>query len=72
MTTSGSVTPSDLPIGIGRPAFGALAADEATSLHDLTECRETELLRLHGVGPRAVSILREALAKSGLSLRVDR
>jgi hypothetical protein len=33
----------------------------------LTALAEQDLLRLHGVGPKAIRLLREALAEAGLS-----
>jgi len=52
----------DLPRAIGRPATRALAAAGITSLDELARLSETELASLHGVGPKAVAILRDALA----------
>lgn len=57
---------SDLP-DIGAPARRALAVAGLTRLEQLTEVREDELLAMHGVGPKAVSILRVALAARGSS-----
>lgn len=57
----------DLPRGIGAPARRALAAAGYTRLAQLTSVGEAELLRLHGVGPRAIRLLREALAARGLA-----
>ena len=58
---------SDLP-KIGAPATRALASIGVTQLDDLADRSETELLGLHGFGPRAVGIIREALAAEGKSL----
>jgi predicted flap endonuclease-1-like 5' DNA nuclease len=58
----------DLP-RIGAPATRALEAAGRRRLAQVAELSEAELLALHGVGPRAVRILREALAAKGLSLR---
>lgn len=58
---------SDLPRGIGAPAGRALSAAGYTRLAQLTSVSEAELLRLHGVGPRAIRLLREALAAQGLA-----
>lgn len=52
----------DLPAAIGRPATRALTGAGLTSLSDVARLSDKELLALHGVGPRAVRILREALA----------
>lgn len=58
---------SDLPRGIGAPARRALAAAGIDRLEQLAQFRETDLLRLHGLGPKAMRLLREALAERGLS-----
>lgn len=59
---------SDLP-KIGAPATRALASIGVTRLDDLANRSETELLGLHGFGPRALGIIREALAVEGKSMR---
>jgi hypothetical protein len=38
----------------------------------LTEVETTDLLKLHGFGPKALRILREALAERGESLADER
>jgi len=53
------------PRGIGQPATRALEAIGITRLAQLTALTEAELLRHHGVGPKAVRILRETLAATG-------
>jgi hypothetical protein len=62
--------PDELP-RIGAPATRALAAIGITRLSQLTEYRAVDLLKLHGMGPRAIAILRQALADRGRSLRDD-
>ena len=57
------------PRAIGRPATGALLAAGYTDLAQLDGMAEADLLRIHGVGPKAVSVLRDALAERGLTLR---
>lgn len=52
---------SDLPPSIGRPATRALLAAGITTLDEVAARSETDLLALHGVGPKAVRILTEAL-----------
>ncbi|WP_413318544.1 helix-hairpin-helix domain-containing protein [Agrococcus sp. 1P02AA] len=54
----------DLP-RIGRPAASALVEIGVTTLEQVAAMREAELLALHGVGPKAVRILREALEEQG-------
>jgi DNA-directed RNA polymerase alpha subunit len=60
----------DLP-KIAAPATRALMAAGCTHLSQLTQVSEAELLALHGMGPKAVRILRDALAERGLSFRHD-
>ncbi|MGB6058995.1 MAG: hypothetical protein WBF71_12120 [Microthrixaceae bacterium] len=54
---------------IGAPATRALATIGVTSLSEVTKYSETQLLALHGFGPKALRILNEALEKAGLSLQ---
>ena len=61
--------PHDLPAAIGRPATRALTQADHSGLGQLTELTEADLVALHGVGPKAVRILRETLAARGLSFR---
>lgn len=61
----------DLPSGIGRPATQALAGAGLTTMEDVATRSEQELLAMHGVGPKAVRILTEALEERDLSLRSD-
>jgi DNA-directed RNA polymerase alpha subunit len=57
---------SDLP-KISAPAQRALAAAGYNLLQQLTQVSEAELLRLHGMGPKAIGTLRQALAARGLA-----
>ena len=56
----------DLP-PIGRPANSALLAAGITTLAQVATYRRSDLLALHGVGPKAVGILAAALAERGLA-----
>ena len=58
----------DLP-KIGAPATRALASIGVTQLEQVAEQSEAELLDLHGFGPRAIRILKEALTANGWSMR---
>ena len=58
---------TDLPYSIGRPAGGALKHAGYFKLKQLTKLTEAELLKMHGVGPKAVGILRELLKAKGMS-----
>jgi hypothetical protein len=58
-----------LPGNIGAPATRALTAAGYTELRQLADVPAAELKKLHGVGPKAIRLLQEALAQHGLSLR---
>jgi hypothetical protein len=51
----------DLPKAIGGPATRALAGAGITLLAQVAALTDAELLAMHGVGPKAVRILREAV-----------
>ena len=55
----------DLP-AIGRPAHSALHRAGLTTLRQVATMRRADLLAMHGVGPKAIRILGEALAANGL------
>lgn len=57
------------PPGIGKPALRALVGAGYTRLEQLTEVTEAELLKLHGMGPKGLRILRSALEAKGLSFK---
>jgi hypothetical protein len=59
------------PRGVGGPVLRALATAGIRSLDGLARWRESEFAALHGVGPKGVRILREALAERGLSFRAE-
>jgi len=54
---------------IGAPATRALTHEGYTTLKQLTKVSEAELAQLHGVGPRAIRILKEALKARGWSFK---
>jgi predicted flap endonuclease-1-like 5' DNA nuclease len=54
--------------GIGQPARNALAAAGYCHLEELVGVTEAELRKLHGMGPKALRVLREELASRGLGL----
>jgi hypothetical protein len=53
----------DLPKAIGNPATKALVAHGITSLSDLAEVSLDDVADWHGVGAKAVDILRESLGR---------
>ncbi|WP_242905202.1 hypothetical protein [Actinomadura terrae] len=50
----------DLPKSIGGPATRALAGAGITTLAQVAALSDAELLAMHGVGPKAVRVLRES------------
>lgn len=56
-------TTGGLPASIGRPAAQTLAAAGITTLDEVAVRSDAELVALHGVGPKAVRLLRAALAE---------
>lgn len=56
----------DLP-AIGRPANSALLAAGITTLAQVAKHSRADLLAMHGVGPKAIGILADALAERGLT-----
>jgi predicted flap endonuclease-1-like 5' DNA nuclease len=54
---------------IGAPATRALNSAGYTELRQLAGVARAELAKLHGMGPKALRILDEALAEHGLRLR---
>ncbi|GGR51153.1 hypothetical protein GCM10010282_49930 [Streptomyces roseolus] len=59
---------TDFPRGVGAPATRALAAAGYTRLDQLAGVPAAELAALHGVGPKALRVLAEALAERGTAL----
>lgn len=73
-TTSGQEgkQESDLPAEIGAPARRALNVAGYRRFQQLTAVTEGEVLRLHGMGPKAMGLLREALSARGLAFAAER
>ena len=59
----------DLPNEIGKTAARELSLNGITSLQQLATHSKKELLAIHGVGPKAIRILGEALEAKGLGYR---
>ncbi len=59
----------DLPKAVGRPATQALIGAGITTLAQVAELTEAELLGMHGVGPKAFRTLGEGLSATGRSSR---
>lgn len=56
---------------IGGPALRALHNAGIRSLHELRAWRERDLSSLHGMGPKGVRLLKDALIQQQMSLRAD-
>jgi predicted flap endonuclease-1-like 5' DNA nuclease len=57
---------SDLPAGLSQPAIRALHSAGITRLAQLAKASEAELLELHGMGPKGIRTIREALKARGM------
>jgi predicted flap endonuclease-1-like 5' DNA nuclease len=59
--------PTDaFPKGTGQPAIRALNGAGYIKFEQLAGASESELLKLHGVGPKSIRVINEALAAKGL------
>ena len=59
------------PPGLSGPALRALARAGITSIAQLSRWSETQLRDLHGMGPKALRQLRDALRANGNRLKSD-
>ena len=59
-------------IKISQPAQRALAAAGIKTLAQLAKRTEADLLALHGVGPKAITILKPILKTKGLTFKADK
>lgn len=59
---------SNLPANLSQPAWRALTGAGYWRLEQLTAVSAAELLKLHGMGPKGVRLLREAMAARGMAL----
>ena len=55
------------PPGMSQPALRALLNAGYSSLEAVAAVSPKELLKLHGLGPKAIRLLRPALAAQGLA-----
>ena len=58
---------NDFPAGLSAPARRALDGAGYVRLEQLTRVSESELKKLHGMGPKAINLLRTALEEKDLS-----
>ncbi len=59
----------DFPKGLARPAIRTLFGAGYTRLEQLAVIREADLLKLHGMDPKAIGLIRCALATRGYHLQ---
>ena len=52
---------------LGAPARGALEHAGISTLTKLSQYSEREILKLHGMGPKSMPTLRQALSEAGLA-----
>jgi len=60
---------SEFPRSLGKVAIRELEVHNLTRYAQLTGVSAAELLAIHGVGPKAIRILREELEARGLGFR---
>jgi hypothetical protein len=59
------------PPKLSQPATQALLAAGYTRLEQLTETTAADVLKLHGMGPKGIRMLREELTARGLAFAPD-
>jgi hypothetical protein len=57
---------NDLPEKLSQPALRALIGAGYTRLEQIAQVSEQDLLKLHGMGPKGIETLRQALKDKGL------
>ncbi|WP_281864191.1 helix-hairpin-helix domain-containing protein [Planomicrobium okeanokoites] len=60
---------NDFPKGVGKPAARALIGAGYTKVEQLKDVTEKEIRELHGVGPKAIKVLKQELASKGLEFK---
>ncbi|HEX5591480.1 MAG TPA: helix-hairpin-helix domain-containing protein [Candidatus Limnocylindrales bacterium] len=71
MTTGNDALSIEWPERIGKVAARELARNGYTTYDRLTAVTRSELLRIHGIGPKAIRILDEELRSRGLSFALE-
>lgn len=67
MSTHDAGEATEFPPSMGKVAPQSLARHGYTRYDQLTDVTRAELLRIHGVGPKAIRILEAELAARGLA-----
>ncbi|MBD7963934.1 DNA-directed RNA polymerase subunit alpha C-terminal domain-containing protein [Fictibacillus norfolkensis] len=60
---------TNFPSKLGKPAERALTSAGISTIEQLTNWREADLKKLHGMGPKAMEKLFAALQERGLSFK---
>lgn len=68
-TPSTPPTSSAFLARLSRPARGALEHEGIVTLRKLSTFTEREILAIHGIGPKSMPVLRQALSEAGLAFR---
>jgi hypothetical protein len=63
---------SDLPAKLSQPALRALAGAGIQNLKQLSKFSESDIKKLHGMGPNGINQLRIALTAKGLSFAKEK
>jgi hypothetical protein len=74
MSISGETTHPNkdaFPKGVSGPALRALNDARVRSVDELSDWSEADLAKLHGMGPKALGILRAALEAKGKRFRAS-
>ncbi|MED1864458.1 DNA-directed RNA polymerase subunit alpha C-terminal domain-containing protein [Fictibacillus nanhaiensis] len=60
---------TNLPLKLAKPAKRALTSAGISKIEQLTDWKEADLKKLHGMGPKAMGQLLAALQEKGLSFK---
>ncbi|MEH7350528.1 DNA-binding protein [Gottfriedia acidiceleris] len=60
---------NSLPNGLAKPAIRALTSAGYLHLEQFTQLSEAEVLKLHGMGPKAITTIKNALEEKRLSFK---
>ena len=60
---------SAFPAGLSGPALRALAHAGIRTMAQLSQCTERDIAALHGMGPKGIRTLKQALAAQGRHFR---
>jgi hypothetical protein len=59
---------TDFPAGLSQPAHRALAGAGIQNLEQLATFSEAQIKQLHGMGPKGIDLLRQALTQKACPL----